>query len=495
VAVLVAGATPLDQFVVRNPRFVLEGTPEQARIDPDNLLILLDHVRCAAFELPFGPAEAAQPFGGPPPADLASPATAPATSTAEPFARHRAQVPAVGDLLAVLEAQGVVQRHGESWYWLADAYPAEGVGLRTAGADDVAVIVTDAGQDDVLGTVDRPSAPSMVHPGAVYLHNGQTYLVGSLDWDAGRAYVTPTDGALYTRASSSSTMTPLRVDGERRAPGADVAHGELEVRTRATRYRRIRFRTHETIGWGDIDLPEHVYVAGGYWFTLDETAQAALEASGDLVIDYTGDRGPTWPKARDAARRRDGFRCRRCGAPELPERQHDVHHLTAYAVFREASGAVRHEAANGLDNLVTLCRPCHKAVERETGMQGTLTGLGYALAHMASLYLMCDPRDLRTSAQVNAPWTGRPTVALYESAAAGVGFGPALYGLHEQLLEAAHQLITGCNCAEGCPSCVGVPDETGPDAKARTLRILMALLSPGRQESVPLPAEGSRSGW
>jgi DEAD/DEAH box helicase domain-containing protein len=470
VAVLVAAATPLDQFVVRHPEFVMSGAHEHARIDPDNLLILLNHVRCAAFELPFHADEAAAPFGGP--EEVGFPA--PERVGGNP-AGGRPPAPALSELLAVLESQGVVQRVDGTWYWLADAYPAEGVGLRSSGGDAVTVIRRDGPGDDVLGTVDRPTAPMMVHPGAVYMHGGATFIVESLDWDGGRAYVSPTDGALYTRASATTTIAPLREDADRPVPGARAFCGELEIRTRATAYRKIRFRTHETVGWGTIDLPEQSYVAGGYWFTLDAPTVARLAQSGDMWIDVTGDRGPTWARARDAARVRDGYRCRRCGAPERPERQHDVHHLAPYSTFREAAGYVRHERANALDNLVTLCRPCHGAVERETGMQGTLVGLGYALSHVACLYLMCDPHDLRVTAQVNAPWTGKPTVAIYESATAGVGFGTALFGLHEELLRTVQALIGSCPCTEGCPSCTGVPDETGPNAKARTLAILELL--------------------
>lgn len=310
----------------------------------------------------------------------------------------------------------------------------------------------------------------------MYLHDGAAYAVKSLDWDGGRATVSPTDDSLYTRASSTTSTRPTRVDATRPAVGAVVSTGELEVRSRATAYRRIRFHTHETVGWGEIDLPEHVHVAGAYWFALDAATLATLEAEGLVVVDE-GDRGPSWPAQRHLALERDEHRCRRCGAPERPSRGHDVHHVQPYRSFRRPDGAYDHEAANAVDNLLTLCRPCHRATENATGVGGALSGAAYALSHVASLHLMCDPRDLGRTAELRPSWASSPTMALYERQAAGVGFGPALFELHEEIVAGARDLVGSCPCAAGCPSCVGAVDDTGPDARARTMRFL-DLLSP-----------------
>ncbi len=304
VAVLVAGASPLDQYVVRHPEHVLGKSPEHARLDPDNLLILLEHVRCAAFELPFHADEASRPFGTGPAAIAAGPAiaaaddrrhgiadvlapgspdaaariaandealgaahdSAPAAGTGDMTAGAGGQgapqarvsgPPAVGQLLAVLMAQGVVREVDGSWYWLADAYPAQAVGLRTSGSGEVTIVLA-AGdgsprEHDVLGTVSRDLAPVTVHPGAVYLHDGAAYAVTDLDWPGGRAVVAPTDGSVYTRASARVDVRPTRVLAQQPAAGATLGHGQLEIRSRATGYRRIRFRTHETVSWEPIE--------------------------------------------------------------------------------------------------------------------------------------------------------------------------------------------------------------------------------------------------
>jgi len=495
-AVLVAGASPLDQFIARHPDYFFGRSPEHARLDPDNLLILLEHVRCAAFELPFEAEEAAQPFGreGDPDDGITIPTpasrTLPSVSSAPSVSIRDSDTapPPVADLLAVLTHQGLLRQVGGTWYWLAEAYPAAEVSLRSAGPGAVAVVTElgTAGEEppvngsrhDVLGTVEASSAPVTVHPGAVYLHDGRAYQVESLDLAAGRAVAVPTDGSIYTRASSRTELKPLRVLAERDAGGSAVHHGELEVRSRATGYRRVRFRTQETVGWGEIDLPEQVHVAGGYWFTLADETVEGLRELGRWTFDPLLDRGPNWREQARRARERDGFACRMCGAPEREGRAHDVHHIRPFRQFGWVKGQNdRYREANQLDNLITLCPGCHRAAERALGLHGGMSGVGYALAHIAPLFLMCDARDLGVSAESHAPWTGRPTVAIYERAAAGVGFGAALYALHERLIAAGIALIADCPCAGGCPACVGPAGEGGGEAKAHALAVLRAGLS------------------
>jgi DEAD/DEAH box helicase domain-containing protein len=288
--------------------------------------------------------------------------------------------------------------------------------------------------------------------------------------------VGPADGSVYTRASASVDIEPTAVAAARTSTGATVRHGELEVTARATGFRRIRFRTHETLSWGRIDLPEHRHVAGSYWFTLDDDAVTRLRAIGRWTHDPLHSRGPDWQLRRDQARERDGHRCRMCGAPEREDRTHDVHHIRPFRHFVGRAGDSSSAAdANDLDNLITLCRSCHGRAEKALGLHGGLTGVGHVAANIAPLYLMCDPRDLGVIAESHAPWTGRPTVAIYERAAAGVGFGEALFDLHETLLQACYEHVLACPCPDGCPSCVGPSGEGATDAKAHALAVLEAL--------------------
>lgn len=513
-AVLVAGPGPLDQYIARHPETIMDRSPEHARIDPDNLLILLDHIRCAAFELPFEAEEAERPFGaehaagslesdGPFGIETASSGLDEAdrpfeTEDAErpvdadpPFGAEagvEGDTPSVAALLAVLEARGEVRTAGSRWYWSSEDYPSAAMGLRDVGGELV-TIVRDAGgrggdgdggdgsRPDVLGTVDRGRAPTAVHPGAIYLHAGRAWRVEALDWEAGRAMVVPSDGATYTLASSRVDVLPTRIAAEAPAAGASRAYGELEITERATGFREIRFRTHETIGWGSIDLPERRHAAGGYWFTLDDETVEALRAIGRWRPERPDDRGPNWPAQRERARSRDGARCRLCGSAERPDRQHDVHHIRPFHDFGWRPGVNdAYLEANALENLVTLCQACHSAAERALGLQGALTGLAYALAHLAPLVLMCDVTDLGVTTESLARWSGKPTVIVYERAAGGVGFGEVLFGRHDELMRACLDLVEGCRCAAGCPGCIGPVEAPGAEAKAHTLDVLRRLV-------------------
>jgi DEAD/DEAH box helicase domain-containing protein len=255
-----------------------------------------------------------------------------------------------------------------------------------------------------------------------------------------------------------------------------VGHGELEVRSRVTGFRELRFRTHETVRWAPLDLPEGLTLTGGYWFALDEAAVAGLAAIGRWDFDPSGQRGPDWERQRSLALVRDGQRCRLCGAQAAPGRALHVHHIRPFRTFGWQPGRADglSAAANQLDNLITLCAACHVRAEQALGLHGSLSGVGRALAQIAPLFLMCDPRDLGVSTSVHAPWNSRPTVVIYERAAGGVGFGETLYHAHEALLGAGRRLVAECPCQSGCPACVG-PAEGAPEAKAHALAVLAAL--------------------
>ncbi len=444
-AVLVASALPLDQYLITHPRYFFGQPVERALLDPDNLVILANHLACAAFELPF---ERGEPFG------------------------------AFADAEAVLETlveEGVVHHSGNRYTWIGEEYPAAGLSLRTSTPDTV--VIQDVGQEppQVIGQMDRPSAPILLYQGAVYLHGGETYMVESLDWDKGLALVRAADLDYYTRASSATDVRIIEeysAGEETRRHGDTVnGYGEVLVTTRATGFRKIRRYTHETLGWEPIDLPEQTLRTVGYWLVLSEELTARLEEAGVLPppLDY----GPNWATQRDAARERDGYRCRHCGTPEREGRQHDVHHLTPFRVFGYVPGVNDlYLFANQLENLITLCLACHRRVEQARGARGALSGLAYLLQNLAPLHLMCDPGDLGAAVQARAPETGLPTITLYDRAPGGAGLCVRLYELHDELLTAALDVVRRCPCADGCPGCVGPAGESEPGTKELTRQLL-----------------------
>ena len=357
-AVLVASSAPLDQFIVQHPDYFFGSRPENGLINPDNLLILVDHLKCAAFELPFHDGDS---FG-----------------RVEPL-----------EMLDFLADENVLHHSGNTWYWAAETYPAEEISLRTAARANVVIIdVGDKTSARVIGEVDTFAAPMLVHTDAIYIHEGQQYHVERLDWDEKKAYVHPVDVDYYTDASLSVRVQVIEQFTEGEASGPRH-HGEVLVGAIVTQFKKIKLHTHENVGWGKVHLPEEQMHTSAYWLSLPS----------------------------------------------------------------DISGRMR-----------------------EVELQGALTGLANALQNIAPLYLMCDPRDVGVYPQVRSPFTDRATIFIYDRVPGGIGFSPRLYDLHHELLRGARDLVRGCGCESGCPSCVGPATEVGPDAKANTLAILKAMI-------------------
>ena len=335
------------------------------------------------------------------------------------------------------------------------------------------------GRSVVIGQLERAAAQSMLHPGAVYLHQGQSHLVEMLDWEAGHAWVRPADVDYYTVASASLQVQVLGIHEESAAGGVGLAYGPVQVRSQVSTFRQVKRHTHETLGFGQIEpaLPEQVLETDAFWIALGEDLLEPLRAAGQWRSD-PNDYGPNWQQQRNAARARDGYRCTVCGASESTGRQHDVHHKQPFRTFGYLPGQNEaYRVANQLENLATLCRACHQRAEQGQRLRTGLGGLAYTLNSLAPLYLMCDPGDIGVAAEARAPGSALPTVTIYEKAPAGIGFSQRLYELAPELLAAVGELVSRCSCAAGCPACVGPVGEEQPadlDAKQLTLALVNA---------------------
>lgn len=444
-AILVASAAPLDQFVAAHPGYLFERPPEMGLINPDNLAILVRHLRCAAFELPFKDGETFGAFDD------------------------------IGELLAYLAEEGDLHRSDEVYTWVADAYPAASVSLRASGDDPVVIQDIGQGRPIVIGEVDRATAPILLHEGAVYIHEGRTHLVQHLDWENALAEVKRADVDYYTDASESVELETLEVyDADEHAP-ARRAHGWVQITATSTTFRKVKRYTHETLGYGSIDLPPRSFETSAYWLWIAPETVDRLEAEGVLLPP--GDYGPSWSRARDAARARDDYCCRQCGVPERDDRAHEVHHIRPFREFGYLKGENQHDRpANDLDNLITLCPTCHHRAESVRGRRSALGGLAYALRNIAPLYLMCDPRDLGSLTEIRAKNTKGPTITIYDRVPDGLGLSERLYELHADLLTGALDMVRVCGCQDGCPACVGPVGPGGSEVKELTGRLLEALL-------------------
>jgi DEAD/DEAH box helicase domain-containing protein len=254
-AVLVASSAPLDQFVVRHPSYFFDAPPEHALINPDNLHILVDHVKCAAFELPF--------------------------TTLEEYGRHNVQ-----EVLAILEEGGLVHQSGPpggeasedegTWQWTNESYPADAVSLRSISSDNFVVVDTTSGAD-VIGETSFNSGPPTLHEKAIYIIEGTLYQVEKLDFDGRKAYVRQIDCNYYTDAITYTKVMVL----DTFAAEHIRSHGEVHVSSRVVGFKKIKFYTNENVGSGELDLPEQQMHTTAYWVTVPQVVMAALPYAPD----------------------------------------------------------------------------------------------------------------------------------------------------------------------------------------------------------------------
>ncbi len=442
VSVMVASANPIDQFLAHHPEYFFERSPERALVNPDHLLILLEHLRCAMFELPFQKGEG---FGAIP------------AQTIEEY-------------LKFLVENREAHYSSEKYFWMADQYPAANISLRSASPQSFALQTMVDDKPQVIGIVDGESAAWMAHPGAIYLHEAQQYFVEELSLEQRIARLKRVESDYYTEPLQQTEVELLSTNAQEHAAGTDKSWGELKITTQVAGFLKRRWYTHETLGQEPLDLPPSEMQTTGYWLSLSEATVRHLRDIGKWTND-PNDYGPEWSKIRERVRTRDKFTCQVCGAAESG-RQHDVHHKTPFRAF------LAREEANRLDNLITLCPSCHHKAEQNVRIRSGLAGLAYVLGNLAPLFLMCDSGDLgRHIEPVENQSFGQPTVVIYDSIPAGIGFSQRLFDLHDELTARALELVSACLCADGCPSCVGPGGENGGGGKEETLEILKRLAS------------------
>jgi len=405
--VMVASSDPLDQYMVRHPEFFLGRSPEHARIHPDQLLILMDHVRCAAFELPF---QDADQFGG---EDL-------------------------NEMLSYLRDEGVLQRQSANgvgrWYWIADSYPANAVSLRSVAEGNFVVIDITDGKQTIIAEVDYTGAPGTVYEGAIYMVQSQPYQVERLDWTGRKAFVRKTRADYYTDAIDYTRLKILERFDDRRDARAATAHGEVHLVRRYPGYKKIRYYSHDNIGYGNIDLPDQEMHTTSVWWQVHPTVLEQALPSRERAIE--------------------GF----LGAA------YALHHVAALRAMAEVpdlgravgDGQGSWFAVLGNDGRGQLRGPNNEALDRV-------------------------PSD-----------RFEPTLFLYDNFPGGVGLSAPLFDAATQLVTDARDLVQGCACSAGCPACIG-PVLPGDEQRAQTPKqaalTVLALLAQGRAEGLAPGAE------
>ncbi len=463
-AVLVASSAPLDQFIVRNPDYFFGNTPEHAFIQPDNLEILINHLKCAAFELPIAPDEK---FG-----DVDLP-----------------------DLCARLAEAGFLHLAGDRYHWTHEAYPANTISLRSVTSDNF-VIIDITGEPNVIGEIDFPSALVFVHEKAIYIHGGQQYHVEHLDFKERKAYVKQVDVDYYTDAIRYTQVRVIEITATARAQDStanlysevilpaprfagseakdlnvsladnasahsqgDVlanppavgaipsvipngakrseeslfahshSHGDVLVRSQVVGFKKIKFFTNENVGAGNLELPENEMHTTSYWITLERplieslTYSVSERQSGMFGLLHALESVATLLLMCD---RRD------LGA----------------AIGENPPAADSSSESVGARYIVPL-QPDDPTIESDFS-----------------------PASLRDALSDNAKEFFEPNLYLYDAYPGGIGFSEPLFRAHDLLVQKTRELISSCECQQGCPSCVGPAGDLAPRAKEAALAIL-----------------------
>ncbi len=252
-AVLVATSSPLDQFIVNYPDYFFSKNPEHALINPDNLSILISHIECAAFELPFLDGEK---FGQ--------------VDTAE--------------ILKFLEDEKLVHHSKDKWFWTSDVYPADGVSLRSISSDNFVVVETTK-KHQAVAEVDFSSALTSLHPKAIYMCEGEQYFVENLDYEQRKAYVKKTDVDYYTDAIDYTKIKILDIFQQNKQDRSTLSHGEVHVATQVVGFKKIKFHTMENVGAGDLSLPQNEMHTTAYWLTIPSAVFHSIPFSPEEKIN------------------------------------------------------------------------------------------------------------------------------------------------------------------------------------------------------------------
>lgn len=439
-AIFITSMNPLDQYLARKPEYLLSQNPEEALINPNNLLILLEHIKCSAAELPFNSSDK---FG-----DLDSAETK--------------------EYLDYLETANVLHKTGSRYYWVSDDYPSRNTSLRSSASQSILLRAEFNNETEVIGEVDYNSGLWMVHQGAIYIHDGETYRVDELDLDHCIANLSPCNDDYLTEPIVATEVEVISEIKTLEREYFTLHRGEISVQTRVEGFKRIKWNTHEVIDITDLDLPQTTLLTVGFWVVLNENCISKMRSDG-LWHSDRNNYGPNWSEIRDLVRKRDGYICSVCGKPETIT-QHHVHHKVPFRLFTSI------EKANSIENLTTLCENCHSMAESQVRIRTALSGLNNLLSSLSPLMVMSDTGDLVGSYDPAAKFAGKlPAIIIYDNVPDGIGLADNLYKRFDELLAKARDVVESCECVDGCPSCVGPALETSYGGKKETHQLIKYL--------------------
>lgn len=389
--ILIASSQPLDQYIIRNPAFFLESQPERVNLNTEQLLILLDHIRCAAFELPFQDHEI---FGN----------------------------KDIEEFLSYLEQENTLHHEQNQWYWMDESYPANSVSLRSIAEGNFVIIDVSHGKKEIIAEVDFSSAAMTIYEGAIYMIQAQPWQVEKLDWEGRKAFVTKTKADYYTDAIDYTRLKILEEFKLDHHPNGLTAQGEIHLVRRIVGYKKIRYYSHENVGYGKINLPDQEIHTCAIWWQLK---------------------------------------------PEIIE-QHFKNRWEAIDGFLGAAYAMHHIAI-----LLTMTQP--QDIGRAVGNSETNRFTPIA-RDKQNVSPVLPENAMQGMEQAD---TFKPTVFLYDNYPGGIGLAGQLFERKSEVIIKATEMISGCDCTQGCPACIGpiLNEREYISAKKLALQVLALLVN------------------
>lgn len=358
--VLVCSSSPIDQFIAGTPDYFTERSPEAGRINPDNLSILVDHIKCAAFELPFVRNEL---FGSDDSLEI----------------------------LSYLQEQGVLYYKEDKWFWTEEGYPADAVSITRVSSDNF-VVVDRTSAERVIAEVDFSSALDTLHPKAIYILEGEQYVVEELDFENRKAFVRASNADYYTDAISYTKVKVLDRFDETVQKRYRLGLGDVHVFTQVVGFKKLKFFTNENVGAGDLQLPQREMHTSALWMTIGEDVLDALDIPDEDKLEAVSGLG----------------------------------YLMRYMAAIMLLCDVRDLGVALEDSLTQSPLPNPKRNKMVPGSETVLPQRNFT-----------------------------PNIYIFDNYPNGVGLADGLYEHFDALLLNTLKAIKNCSCKRGCPSCVG----------------------------------------
>ncbi len=380
IGVLVSSSSPVNQFIVNHPEYFTGKSPEMGRINPDNLTILVEHIKCASFELPF--------------------------TTGEKFGHENLE-----EILNVLSENQILFRKQDKWFWTEEGYPADAVSINRITSDNF--VVVDRSRDHrVIAEVDFSSALETLHPKAIYILEGEQYVVEEFDYENRKAYVRESNSDYYTDAITYTKTSILDIFDETREKNYHYFYGDVHVFSQVVGFKKLKFFTNENVGAGDLQLPQQEMHTTAFWITIKEDLLNSLDI------------GP----------------------------EEKVEAITGLAHLMRAISAV-----------ILMCSPRDVGVAIEDNFSKSEINLGTARKV-----------SLRRQGEITTRF--EPNIYIFDNYPNGIGFSEILYEKVKVLLNQVLNAIETCSCSRGCPSCVGPPVRNEGNPKIAAGFIIKSLL-------------------